>query len=917
MLRPKPQLNLHNAREYFREHLCVGDYYSEGQKIAGEWYGKAAEKLGLAGVVTEKDFLALCEGLHPQTGKRLTQRMNTVRYENGRTAANRRIFHDFTISPPKSVSVVGLYQDARIIEEHHRAVLCALAELEKLAETRVRKAKQNGERVTGSIVAACFRHDTSRELDPHLHSHCVVFNATHDPVEDRWKALQTGGMYRAQKFAENIYFHELSKGLHSLGYEIENNARNFEIKNVPASVIARFSKRHAQIDAEAKRQAATGYAGDLGELRTRVAHEHRRRKIKNSSADELRPHWSRQLAPDEQRALAWLRVASAGPSQTADVRGIVAWADEHLFERRSVVNDYELMAAALARGRGHDFDLVDLRRAIEERDYARKEDSPKLISRELLRCELEIVVAARDGRNCFFNLGPNNYQPDSGLSPEQAQAARRILTSHDFITLFRGGAGTGKSHTLKEVARGITAEGSPVMVLAPQRQQAQDLQNEGLPAQTLAQALTTRQFTPHVVVILDEAGQVGGKDLRELIVLVKAQRGRLILSGDTRQHGAVAASDALRAIEKHSYPRVAVLRTIRRQNPELARSAEEKQFIRSYRTAVKEAASGKIAESFDRLEKLGCVRELPDEPRRVALACEYLNAIGRDERPLVVAQTWDEVRAANDAVRAALRSAGKLEAGTMLTTYQPLDRTEAQKRDSRFYEPGQSAVFLKRYGRFKKGDLCGIGGANERGVVIVKDGRASTVSYRYADRIAVAKATEMEIAPGDRLQLKANGRSIEGARLHNGELVTAARVEPTGALVVTDERGTTKTLAPSHRLLVRGYAVTSYGSQGQTTDTVIVADAGNRAATSEEQWYVSISRGRKRVVVLTPDKAALRENIQRNSERELALENTPDRKRAEREYQGWHRRHEIVRRNVMRHEFVMRQIQRQQIRQRI
>mgnify|MGYP000100595669 CR=1 FL=1 len=60
MLRPKPQLNLHNAREYFREHLCVGDYYSEGQKITGEWFGKATERLGLTGVVTEKDFLALC-----------------------------------------------------------------------------------------------------------------------------------------------------------------------------------------------------------------------------------------------------------------------------------------------------------------------------------------------------------------------------------------------------------------------------------------------------------------------------------------------------------------------------------------------------------------------------------------------------------------------------------------------------------------------------------------------------------------------------------------------------------------------------------------------------------------------------------------------------------------------------------------
>jgi hypothetical protein len=45
---------------------------------------------------------------------------------------------------------------------------------------------------------------------------------------------------------------------------------------------------------------------------------------------------------------------------------------------------------------------------------------------------------------------------------------------------------------------------------------------------------------------------------------------------------------------------------------------------------VKEAAQGKIAQSYDRLEKLGCVRELPDEPRRAAIAGEYLTAFCSD-----------------------------------------------------------------------------------------------------------------------------------------------------------------------------------------------------------------------------------------------------------------------------------------------
>jgi ATP-dependent exoDNAse (exonuclease V) alpha subunit len=495
-----------------------------------------------------------------------------------------------------------------------------------------------------------------------------------------------------------------------------------------------------------------------------------------------------------------------------------------------------------------------------------------LTSRELHHCEWEIVRIAQDRRNCFRDL-VRDYVPPPDLSGEQARVAKRILSSRDLITILRGGAGTGKTHTLKEIERAIVADGRrPVVVLAPQRQQVADLQSEGLPAETLAHTLAVKRIPDDAVVILDEAGQVGGRDLRALIRLVEDQGGRLILSGDTRQHGAVAASDALRAIERHAFPRVATLRSIRRQNVALGRSDEERDFIRRYRHAVKEAADGNLGMSFYWLDRLGVFRQLPDAERRAALAQEYLAAIDRGEQTLVVAQTWAEVHSVNDAIRTALREAGRLGAGTILTAYRPLDRSIAQRRDGRFYEAGQAAFFLKSYGRFKKGERCEIAGATERGLILVKNGRRSNVSYRYGDRIAVASPTEMEIAPGDRLQLKANGRSIEGSRLHNGELVTVARVEPTGVLVFTTERGETKTLPPSERLFVRGYAVTSYASQGKTADTVILADAGNPAATNAQQWYVSISRARKRIMVFTPDKEALHVNISRDGSRDQATD---------------------------------------------
>src|ERR1035441_7169101 len=305
------------------------------------------------------------------------------------------------------------------------------------------------------------------------------------------------------------------------------------------------------------------------------------------------------------------------------------------------------MSAALARGRGEDFDLAALRDAIEKRAYIREDGTRKLTSREVLRCELGIVVAAHDGRGQHVPLSPG-YQPAPALSAEQAVAAKQILKSRDFITLFRGSAGTGKSFTLREVTQALHAAGHPVVVLAPQRQQVTDLCADGLPAETLSHRLEMKSLPSGAVVLVDESGQIGGKQLGKLVALAKSHDGRLILSGDTGQHGAVQASDALRAIEKFSGLKPAVLREIRRQDPTRAKSEEERAFVAAYRRAVKAAASGRIEESFDGLDRLGCIREVAPDDRRATLAREYLASVDRNERALVVAQTWNEVNSMNE-----------------------------------------------------------------------------------------------------------------------------------------------------------------------------------------------------------------------------------------------------------------------------
>ena len=157
--------------------------------MRGKWHGKGAEMLGLCGLVAKDDFVALCENRHPQTGERLTLRHKTTRREGDSDVANRRVFYDFTLSPPKSVSVAALVgSDEHIIAAHSAAVRVAIAELEKYAATQVHRGHQRQDCLTGNIVAALFQHDTSRALAPHLHTHCILFHATHDD-EQLWKAL--------------------------------------------------------------------------------------------------------------------------------------------------------------------------------------------------------------------------------------------------------------------------------------------------------------------------------------------------------------------------------------------------------------------------------------------------------------------------------------------------------------------------------------------------------------------------------------------------------------------------------------------------------------------------------------------------------------------------------------------------------
>ena len=136
------------------------------------------------------------------------------------------------------------------------------------------------------------------------------------------------------------------------------------------------------------------------------------------------------------------------------------------------------------------------------------------------------------------------------------------------------------------------------------------------------------------------------------------------------------------------------------------------------------------------------------------------------------------------------------------------------------------------------------------------------------DRITVCQLRDVVLAEGDRLHLKANRKLASGGRVTNGELVTVKSVRADGGVELTDGR----VLDKSFREFLPGYAVTSYGSQGKTVDYVLFSDSTVKPATNAQQWYVTISRGRRGIRIFTPDKQQLRENITRSGHRPLAME---------------------------------------------
>ena len=114
--------------------------------------------------------------------------------------------------------------DDRLIAAHVTAVRETLQEAEKYSATRVRLAGLYENRTTRNWVVAAHTHDTSRELDPQLHTHAVAAELTYDGAEARWKALQAFGLYERRSYRTEVYRNALAREVRALGYGLKTDA---------------------------------------------------------------------------------------------------------------------------------------------------------------------------------------------------------------------------------------------------------------------------------------------------------------------------------------------------------------------------------------------------------------------------------------------------------------------------------------------------------------------------------------------------------------------------------------------------------------------------------------------------------------------------------------------------------------------
>lgn len=483
----------HAGHYYDKDNYYAKD--SAEAKETSNWYGRGANAMGLMGPVDKDEFMRLLEGKLPN-GEQLG------RTEDG--SVMHRPGYDLTFSAPKSVSILALVGgDKRILEAHKLAVRQTLNHLEKsTAATRMMIGGELKKVNTQNMVIAQFHHDTSRELDPQLHTHNIVLNITLRP-DGQWRSLTNEEIYTHKMLGGVMYRSLLATELQKTGYEIEVTGKDgtFEIKGVPQELIKEFSKRREQIEILMEKEGESGtMAAQMAALKTRQAK-------KEVDRNQLLTNWESQCKEFNLEAFIYSQNHSSKHTQEA-AREALSTAIQHLSERESLFHEKDILKESLAFGLGkaHVLDVL--------KHYESAKKNGRLITTStdktyttlaILAEEKEMIRLMQQGKGCVHaisearasgfmsfiakkpELDLKKSLSNTELKPGQQAAVNSILSTHDRIVGIQGYAGTGKTRMLSTVRELAEKQGYKLVGISPKASAAKELeQGAHIKSQTLS-----------------------------------------------------------------------------------------------------------------------------------------------------------------------------------------------------------------------------------------------------------------------------------------------------------------------------------------------------------------------------------------------------------------------------------------------
>ncbi|MDX6641204.1 MAG: hypothetical protein QOF12_2215 [Solirubrobacteraceae bacterium] len=639
------------AGRYYEDAVALGreDYYAGEGERPGRWLGSGADALELDGEVGDGQVVRLLAGEDPKSGELLGRPL-----EDGSVAG-----FDLTFNAPKSVGLafgIGDPWTARVLRDCHEvAVDDALAYLEREA-CRARRGKGGALVIQGEgFAAAAFDHRTSRAGDPLLHTHVVVVNRTLGE-DGRWTALDARPLYSHAKTAGYLYQarlrYEVTDRLGAHWGAVTKGAA--DLRGFSRELIEHFSQRRAEIVEQMQLQGSFSLeAGNIAALETR------KRKDYDVPIGRLREEWRARAA---EFGLTQERVEYLLTPRFRD-KAMPARVDLEQLTRHSATFTRRNVLQAVAEARhGGARSIAELEAQADEilgsPDVVRIPDpaGTQYTTVDQLALERNLLNGAEqrqaEGASVAETGAVDAALVERTLSDEQAGAVRRLTGDGRGVEVLRAPAGAGKTFALDAAREAWHASGLEVVGCALSAQAARELREQaGIETETIA-SLKQRLIHGHRlpqggVLIVDEAGMVGTRDLAELEVWTLHTKTKLVLVGDDRQLPEIEAGGAFRGIAE----RIGAieLTEVRRQDLEWDRRAL---------SALRDGNVAEWAEAYIDHDRIHTAETAPAVREQLTSDWWEAKQAGEDARMIAMRRT--DVADLNERARETMHDAGRL-----------------------------------------------------------------------------------------------------------------------------------------------------------------------------------------------------------------------------------------------------------------